>query len=132
MHTNRLVSLLEESGIVHHQHPAGLAQMLHNVVPEIISNQVGVPDVGGKQALHPVGSGIARLLRQLPAVLALYPAEQPLQILQGPPTRLTTPEPSRDAPMHPLDAFGPSGHFISPNNHRLTSPLIDCPNSTVS
>ena len=55
--------------------------MLHHVVPEIVANQVGVPDVGGQQVLHPIGGGVPRLLRQLPAVLAFHGTEQPPQSL---------------------------------------------------
>ena len=55
--------------------------MLHHVVREIVTNQVGVPDVGGQQVLHPIGGGVPRLLRQLPAVLAFHGTEQPPQSL---------------------------------------------------
>ena len=44
--------------------------MLHNIVPEVIPDQVRVPPVVVQQALHPFGSGVARLLGQLPAVLS--------------------------------------------------------------
>ena len=66
---------------------------------------------------------------QLPAVLALYLAEQPFQMLQGPPTRLRPPEPACDALVHLLNPLGPPGdlrHLISPNNQRITSTLLAC------
>ena len=85
--------------------------MLHHVVPEIVANQVGVPDVGGQQALHPIGGGVPRLLRQLPAVLAFHGTEQPSQVVQRPPTRLGTPESSRNALVYPFDSLGPTGHL---------------------
>ena len=109
--------------------------MLHNIVPEVIANQVRVPPVVVQQALHPVGSGLASLLRQLPAVLALHRAQQSPQVLQRPPARLRPPEPPRNALMHPLDALGPPGHLrhlVSPNNHHVTSSILNCPNSTFS
>ena len=36
--------------------------MLNHVASQVVPNQVGVPPIGGQQALHPVGSGVARLL----------------------------------------------------------------------
>ena len=85
--------------------------MLHNVVPEIIAHQVGVPTVAVQQPLHPVGSGVARLLRQLPAVLALDRTDQSPQIVQHPPARLRTPEPSGNADVNLFNSFGPPGYF---------------------
>ncbi len=57
LHPNGLVPLLQKSRLVHHQNSMDVAQMLHHVVPEIVANQVGVPDVGGQQV------GVPRLLR---------------------------------------------------------------------
>ena len=107
--------------------------MLHHVVPEIVANQVGVPDVGGQQVLHPIGGGVPRLLRQLPAVLAFHGTEQPPQVVQRPPTRLGTPESSRNALVYPFDSLGPTGHLrhiFYHTYHRLTSPALDCLDST--
>ena len=109
--------------------------MLHHVVPEVIPNQVRVPPVVVQQALHSVGSGVARLLGQLPAVLVLCRAEQSPQIGQSPAARLRSPEPGGDALMHSFDAICPPGHFryfISPNNHCLTLSLTDCLYSNLS
>ena len=61
-----------------HQHPSGVAQMLHHLVPEVLANQTGFPAIGGQQPLYSVGCGVARLLRQLPAVFALYRRKQSL------------------------------------------------------
>ena len=62
-----------------------------------------------QQALHPIGSGIARLLRQLPAVLPLHEAQQSSQVVQNPPARLGTPEPPRDAQNAPFRCPQPTG-----------------------
>ena len=72
LHPNRLVPLLEKPGLVHHQDCLSVSQVLHYVALQVITDQAGVPLVGGQQALHPIGSGVARLLCQLPAVLALH------------------------------------------------------------
>ena len=133
LHPNGLVPLLQKSRLVHHQNSMDVAQMLHHVVPEIVANQVGVPDVGGQQVLHPIGGGVPRLLRQLPAVLAFHGTEQPPQVVQRPPTRLGTPESSRNALVYPFDSPGPTGHLrhiFYHTYHRLTSPALDCLDST--
>ena len=133
LHPNGLVPLLQKSRLVHHQNSMDVAQMLHHVVPEIVANQVGVPDVGGQQVLHPIGGGVPRLLRQLPAVLAFHGTEQPPQVVQRPPTRLGTPESSRNALVYPFDSLGPTGHLrhiFYHTYHRLTSPALDCLDST--
>ena len=123
LHSHRLAPLLEEAGLVHHQHPVGGAQLLDHVVPEVIANQVRIPAIGGQQALHPVGSCVARLLRQLPPVLALDRADQSPQVVQYPPPRLRAPEPSGNAGMNLLNPFGPVGHFrqfLFTRRHRRT------------
>ena len=133
LHPCGLVPLLEKPGFVHHQYAVSVAQVLHNVTGQIVTNQVGVPPVGGQQVLHPVGSGVPRLLRQLPAVLAFHGTEQPPQVVQRPPTRLGTPESSRNALVYPFDSLGPTGHLrhiFYHAYHRLTSPALDCLDST--
>ena len=100
-------------------------QIFDHVAPQVIANQVRVPPVVVQQALHPIGSGVASPLRQLLAVLALHRAEQPLQIIQRPTARLRTPEPSRDALVHPLNALGPLSDFrnLIPH-HSLIVPIL--------
>ena len=125
LHPHRLGPLLQETGLVYHQYFALLAQMLHHVVPQVIANQVGIPDVGGQQSLHPVGRGVARLLRQLPPVLALYRRKQSLQIVQRPSPGFRTVKPSGNTPMDSFDTCGTPGHLchlVLVRCHHLTSP----------
>ena len=103
--------------------------MLNNVSSQIVTDQVGVPPVGGQKALHPVGSGVAGPLGQLPAVLALHRTQQTPQVVQCPPARLRTLEPPGNALMHLLDALGPPGHLYhlnTPCHHRHTSSSNSC------
>ena len=54
-------------------------------------------------------------------------------VVQRPPTRLGTPESSRNALVHPFDSLGPTGHLrhiFYHTYHRLTSPALDCLDST--
>ena len=54
-------------------------------------------------------------------------------VVQRPPTRLGTPESSRNALVYPFDSLGPTGHLrhiFYHTYHRLTSPALDCLDST--
>ena len=109
--------------------------MLNHVSRRIVANQIGIPPVGGEQALHPVGRGAASLLRQLPAVLALHRTQQSSKIVQNPPPGLLPPEPPRDAPVYLINAVCPPAHFrhfIPMTCHSLTSSTLNCPDSTRS
>jgi hypothetical protein len=67
-----------------------------------------------EQPLHPIGSGVASLLGQLPAVLALGCAEQTTQEPAGAVADLDTAKPGR----HPLGQRLQLGH-----------PVLDLPES---
>ena len=128
-----LSPFLRNPVLVYHQNSVGIAQMLHHVVPEVITNQVRVPPVVVKQALHSVGCTVASLFGQLPAVLALHRTEQPSQIGQSPSARLGPPEPGGDALMRPFYAIGPQDHFrrlVSCNKHHRTSSTKNWLNSS--
>ena len=135
VHPNRLVPILPEPGLVHHQDRGSVGQILHHMPPRIIAEQVGIPAVVVQRALHSVGSGVARPLRQRPAVLALHRAKPPLQVFQHTTARLGTPEPHSDTLVHPVQSLGPPGnlrHVISTPNHALTSAALSCPDSARS
>jgi hypothetical protein len=88
--------LLEEPGLVHHQHGIHLAQVLQHIGAQVITDRVGVPVGRGQQPLHPVWGPLAGVLGQLPAVLPPHVTQQPAQVGQRPPARLRPGEPSRD------------------------------------
>ena len=123
LHPNRLVPLLQESGLVYHQNCVSVGQMPDHVVFQVISNQVRVPPIVVQQALWH-----ARLLRQLPTVLALHRTEQPSQICT---TARGTPEPWRDA-LEPARCPRPTGPLppLHMRCHRHTSTPLECLNST--
>jgi hypothetical protein len=85
LHPDRGRALLEEPGLVHHQHRAWIAQVLQDVGAQIIADQVGIPLGGGQQPLHPIRGGLAGVLGQLPAV---FP------VLRRPAVRADTPAPA--------------------------------------
>ena len=80
-----LLPLLQKAGLVHDEDAGRLvAEVLDDVVPEVVADAVGVPGGGAQQALHPPGPGLADRLRELPAVLALDPLQQAGQVAPGP------------------------------------------------
>jgi hypothetical protein len=72
-------ALLEEAGLIHHQHPTRVAQVLDHIVAQVVADLVSVPAGMVEQPLHPIRSGVAGLLGQLPAVLAVRSTEQTVQ-----------------------------------------------------
>ena len=87
--------------------------MLHHVLPQVVSNRIGVPAIRRQQPLHTIGRGIANILGQLPPILALHRSQQTLQIGQGSLSRLTTTEPSPDALVQRPQPSLPSPYFLS-------------------
>jgi site-specific DNA recombinase len=55
LHPGRLGALLEEPGLIHHQHPARVAQVLDHIGTHVITQRIGVPAGGRQQPLHPIG-----------------------------------------------------------------------------
>ena len=96
LHPHRGGALLEEPGLVGHQHSARVAQVLDYISAQVVADQIRVPVGGGQQPLHPIRGGLASVLGQLPAVLATHVAEQPAQIGEHAPAWLCAGEPTRD------------------------------------
>src|SRR4051794_6209620 len=70
LHPDRVRPLLHVPGLVDDQHRTGLAEVLDDVVAQILLDAVGVPSGPRQQMLHPIGGGVAGMLGQRPAVLA--------------------------------------------------------------
>ncbi len=43
LHAGRAAALLQETGFVHHQHAFFVAQFLHNVIDQVITQSVAIP-----------------------------------------------------------------------------------------
>lgn len=78
--TYALVALLQETRSVDYQHRIFIAQVLDNILSEVIPHQVGVPQRVVEQALYAIWVALSCLFSQLPAILAFDWAEQPLQV----------------------------------------------------
>ena len=101
----RLVALLQEAGLVEHQHGIRIAEVLDHIGAQVIAHRIGIPVHAGEEVLHAIGAGIAGRFGQVPAVLALERREQALQIGSGASARFDAAEPGsnpgdRD---HPVD-----------------------------
>src|SRR4051794_20261966 len=78
-HATRGFALLQEAGLINHQHCVIIAQMFDDILANNIPQRIGVPTVAAKQFLLPPRPSIARRLRTHPAGLTLLLAEQPIQ-----------------------------------------------------
>ena len=70
-------ALLHVAGLVDHQDRAGVAEGVDDVVTQIIADRVGVPFRPRQQVLQPVGGGIAAVLGDRPAILAVQARDHP-------------------------------------------------------
>src|SRR5215216_2224067 len=104
----RLGALLEEPGLIHHQHPAWVAEPLHDIAAHVVAQRVWVPADGGQQPLHSVRGRLAGVLGQLPAILAVDPTQQPAQEPSSPPADLRAGEPWADPLAQPLELRRPA------------------------
>ena len=77
----RGVALLEEAGLVEHQHRPRVGQRLERVVAHQVAQRVRLPAAAAEDGLLPPRAGIARRLGPHPARLAPLRPEQPIQEL---------------------------------------------------
>jgi hypothetical protein len=108
LHPHRLDALLEIPGLVDDQHRLGVAQVLDQVVAEVIADPVVVPHGSGEQVLHPIRAGIAGVLGDRPVVLAGQLGQQPQHERPGPSAWLHPPEPAGDPAQQLLQPRLPS------------------------
>jgi site-specific DNA recombinase len=59
---DRGAALLAVPGLVHHQHRPGVAEVLDEVVPQVVADRVVVPDRLAEQVLQAVGGGVPGVL----------------------------------------------------------------------
>jgi hypothetical protein len=112
LHTGRLGALLEEAGLVDDERAIGVGQVLHHIGAQIVADGVGVPVGASEQVLDAVGAVVAEVLGHLPAVLALGVAEQPFEIIDGPPTRFGAGEVRAQAVPDTFQFLGPAVNIL--------------------
>jgi hypothetical protein len=88
-----------------------LAELLQDVLAQIITHQIGIPDRLGEQALHPIRSSLSGMFSQLPSILAFSGTEDALQIGQRTPTRFWSRKTRRNAGMQTSERLCPTADF---------------------
>jgi hypothetical protein len=106
MHT-----FLQIAGLVRDQHRIGIAEMLDNVIAQVITQPVGVNSGPVQQVLHPVRACISGVFCDRPAVLTRQVRQQTEQQTLRPQPGLDPGEPAADPAQQPIDR--------SPQHHRL-------------
>jgi len=117
LHARRLVALLQEPGLVDHQHALRVAQVLHHVGAQVVAHRVRVPRRAIEELLEAIRRRVARRLGELPAVLALDTAQQPAQVGRRMPPRLRPREPRPDPPHRRREVLVPC------RRHRHAAPF---------
>jgi len=123
-------ALLEVPGLVHHQHRPRIAQMLDQVVAEVVADRVVVPHRPAQQVLHPIRVGVPGVLGDRPAVLAWQVGQQATDEGLGPPSQLHPSEPTCDPAHQLVEPLLPAGWvdlYAVACGHRL---IFCCPHNT--
>ena len=131
LHPGRPAALLEEAGLVQHQHRLRVARVLDHVGAQVVPDRVGVPAHAREQVLHAVRRPVPRRLGRLPAVLALQRRRQPAQVGRGPPPGFRPAgagrDPRRRGLQRPRPALGRAnrrhGQHPSENSHNAQARL---------
>jgi hypothetical protein len=111
LHPRRLAALLQKPRLVHHQHPARVTQVLHDVAVHVIAQPIRIPTGAGQQPLHPIRRRLPSLLGQLPAVLARHITQQPPHEPGDSAADLRADKPRSDPLRQPLERRRPALHL---------------------
>ena len=82
----RLLPAFGETGFINNQDGGLLPEVFQDILAQVVTHAVSIPDRLGEQALHTIGPGFSGLLGQVPAIFALTATQQALQVCQGPTT----------------------------------------------
>jgi hypothetical protein len=107
LHTHRVAARLQIAGVVDDQHGVGVAQFVDHVTAHVVAYRVGVPDRLTQQALHPVRTAVAGLLRQLPTRASVHIRQQAEQERPRLPAWLHPAEPAGDVREPDLELLHP-------------------------
>src|SRR6266566_2188439 len=113
LHANasRFVTSFGKAAFINDQDGRLLAELLQDILAQIITHQIGIPDRLGQQALHAIRSSLSGMFSQLPAILAFNGTENALQIGQCAPTRFRSRKTRRNAGMETDERLCPTADF---------------------
>ena len=83
LHADRIHALLQVAGFVNDENRAGVAEGVDDIVAQIIAHVLGVPFRPRQQVLQAIGSGLAAMLGDRPAILAIQARDHPEHQLAG-------------------------------------------------
>jgi hypothetical protein len=106
-HPGGLGALLQEPRLIDHQHTPGVAQVLHDILTQIITDQVSIPVGRHQQPLHPIRAGLPSPFGQRPGVLTLHRRQQTTHVRGHTPPRLGPGEPRPDPGMNLRQTLSP-------------------------
>ena len=107
----RVPAFLHKAGLVHDQDGALGAEALDGVVAAQVAGGLLVPQHVAEHPLGAPGPGVAEVLGQLPAVLALHRAEQALEVAPGLLARLGADEQPAEPGQQLLQLRPPATHL---------------------
>ncbi len=111
-------ALFGKAGFIEGQDGVLGAQMLDGIGPQVIAEQIGVPDRVGEQVLHTIGGAFASVFGELPTAFALHGAQQSFQIRQRALARFGAGETGSDALMQASQLLGPIDDLSKSRRHR--------------
>jgi hypothetical protein len=106
------VPFFRNPGLVGHEHPAGIGQVLQYIAAQVITHRISIPDVEVQQSLHAVRAQIAGLFGDRPGVLAFGTREQSQQVQPGSMPGLHLREPACDQGEHLVEPGLPPAQTI--------------------
>jgi hypothetical protein len=117
---DRARALLHVAGLVDHQHRVGVAEVTDDVVTQVVTGTVGVPDRPSQEVLHPLRIGIPGVFGDAPTVLARQVRQQPTHERACSAAGLHPGEPA----CHPIQQLVALGHppgnlYAVAHGHRL-------------
>jgi hypothetical protein len=128
LHSDRGRALLAVTRLIDHQHRLGVAEVLDEVVPNVVADGVLIPDRPAEQVLHAVRGGVPGVLGQAPAVLAWQVRKQPEHERASAPSGFDPGKPAGDAPQQLVEDLLPAGGgYAVARGHRL---IFGCVHST--
>jgi hypothetical protein len=124
---DRLGPLLEEAGFINDQDGVFVTEMLDDIGLEVIADLFGVPVSSSEEALDAVGSSVADVFGDLPAILAFDGADEGAEIVVSLLARFSTEKVVGDALMKSGKTDGPSANLGGIEvivNHAFLAPFF--------